>query len=121
MQDEFCFEVYDSEPIKGRTIAEQWMVFHARNPHIMDYLIVLARRVRKGTQRKLGIGMLFEILRWQYWMATETEEPYKLNNNYCAYYARAIMDAAPDLDGVFNLKKSGADELFNTNMEENNE
>lgn len=121
MQDEFCFDSNNPDESGRRSVAEQWTDFHARNPHVMEYLIDLARKVRKGTKRKLGIGMLFEVLRWQYWVETEDEEPYKLNNNYCAYYARAMMESAPDLGGAFKLKPSKADELFNTNTDKNDE
>ena len=53
--------------------------------------------------------MLYEVLRWNYYMNVETEEEYKLPNEYRAPYARLIMDQEPDLQDAFNLRCSVVD------------
>jgi hypothetical protein len=60
--------------------------FHEANPHVYELLVQLAREyIRRTGQRKLGIGMLWERLRWE--MAISTTGDFKLNNNYRAHYA----------------------------------
>jgi hypothetical protein len=44
-------------------------------------------------------------------MAISTTGDFKLNNNYRAHYARLIMHQEPDLDGIFELRRSKADIL----------
>jgi hypothetical protein len=87
--------------------------FHSNNPEVYNNLVRLAREFRrKGSNhnRKMGIGMLYEVLRWNYYMNVEAgEEEYKLSNDFRAPYARLIMDQEPDLQDAFNLRCSVVD------------
>lgn len=91
-------------PPDGLSIEQAFLVFHARNPHVYRELVMLARRARSRGAGKLGIGMLFEVLRWRHVLRTGGDE-FKLNNNYRSYYARLIMLREHDLDGVFETRK----------------
>jgi hypothetical protein len=81
--------------------------FHRDNPHVYVKLRELARTVAR-TRRRIGIAALFERLRW--WAAFETVDvpPFKLNNDYRAYYARLLMQE-PELAGLFATRASRAD------------
>lgn len=82
--------------------------FHYENPGIYDELVALARDLRDRGYTKLGIGMLFEVLRWRRMKLTvASEHAFKLNNNFRAYYARLIMEREPDLDGAFDTRRLG--------------
>ena len=74
------------------------------NPHVYSALRHLALdAARHG--RRLGIAMLFEVLRWQYAMTTTDEaSEFKLNNNYRAFYARLLMEREPDLQDYFETR-----------------
>ena len=88
-------------------ISEKFYEFHAANPHVYKSLVLLARqyRNRHGKNSKAGIAMFWEKLRWDFRMSTEHFD-FKLNNNYKAPYARLIMSAEDDLDGVFETRSS---------------
>lgn len=84
--------------------------FHADNPRVYEVLVRLAREwVGRFGSHKLGIATLFERTRWEIALAT-TDADFKLNNNFRAYYARLIMRQEPDLEGLFDLRASKADE-----------
>lgn len=84
--------------------------FHAANPKVYDTLVELARLwVLRTGRSKLGIGALYERARWEIALATGDPD-FKLNNNFRAYYARLIMRREADLDGLFELRASEADE-----------
>jgi hypothetical protein len=54
--------------------------------------------------------MLYEVLRWKFFMEDEAgEEEYKLSNDFRACYARLIMDQEADLQDAFNLRCSVVD------------
>jgi hypothetical protein len=86
--------------------------FHAANPHVYVHLVRLARRARRSGATRVGIGQLFEVLRWRVLLST-TDPDFKLNNNYRAHYARLIMEREADLRGIFELRRSYADEARN--------
>ena len=49
--------------------------FHLSNPQVFDNLVKLAHKFRQARPKaKLGIQMLMEVLRWDYFMQTEGEE-----------------------------------------------
>lgn len=96
-------------PPAGLTIEEAFAAFHAANPHVYAELVALAREARGRGVARLGIGMLFEVLRWRVALRTGGDE-FKLNNNYRSYYARLVMLREPDLDGVFETRQLHAAE-----------
>jgi hypothetical protein len=91
-------------PPDGMTIEQAFEKFHAANPQIYRELVARARRAHDAGARRIGIGMLFEILRWRHILRTGGDE-FKLNNNYRSYYARLIMLREPDLEGIFETRR----------------
>lgn len=93
-------------PTGTGTIQDQFQQFHRQNPWVYEHLVRLTRElVRKG-QRKVGMGMLFEVMRWQVMMTTaDPNSEFKLNNNYRSRYARMIMLNHPDLHGIYEIRK----------------
>ena len=103
MADQMNLDDYhpDDESIQNR-----FERFHSRNPAVYSGLVKLARRGKAAGRTKLGIGMLYEVLRWE-WIITglpADDEQYKLNDHYRSRYARLIMDKEPDLAGIFEIR-----------------
>ena len=78
--------------------------FHRDNPEVYNELMALVRQAIARGRKKIGIKMLWEVVRWNRFLRT-TDEKYKLNNNYHSRYARLIMDQEPGLDGIFNTRE----------------
>jgi hypothetical protein len=90
-----------------KTIQESFVEFHWKHPSVYVGLVRLAREGRRRGRTKLGIGQLFEVLRWE-WMIEglpDNHEQYKLNNNYRSRYARLIMGNEVDLEGIFDVRE----------------
>lgn len=100
-------ELFDLRPLTvgdtAPTIAEQFAIFHDINPHVYDNLVRMARDLVARGHQRVGVGMLFEVLRWSS-MRTDSEA-WKLNNNYRSHYARLIMATEDDLAGVFETRE----------------
>lgn len=94
----------------GLTIAERFARFDQANPRVYSTLVRLAREwVAQTGRRKVGIATLYETARWHIAIAT-SDPDYKLNNNFRSFYARKIMREERDLHGLFDLRRSAADE-----------
>lgn len=92
--------------IPGQSIEAQFLAFHEANPHVYNALRELALDMRRRGSPKIGMKMLFEVLRWQYFMTTEdANSDFKINNNYAPYYARILMDNEPQLVGAFEVRE----------------
>lgn len=87
------------------TIEEAFLNFHQANPWVYRALVQLARDMVRRGRRRIGIGMLFEVLRWQWTLGTvDPASDFKLNNNYRSRYARLIMATEHDLGDVFETR-----------------
>lgn len=88
---------------------ERFEQFCEENPHVYDHLVELALDYKNGTGRdRLSIKTLWERLRWEYAFTT-TDEDYKLNNNYHAFYARLMMLIEPELRDFFVTRSAEGD------------
>lgn len=94
------------------TTPAKFVEFHTKSPEVYAVLVRLAREWVLNTGRnRLGMKALFERARWE--IAISTSDPdWKLCNSYTAYYARLLMLQEPDLDGLFELRRSEADDWF---------
>lgn len=93
------------------TPQEAFDAFHAENPHVYAELVRSARTYREQTGRtKCGMSLLFGRVRWVLALRTEGDA-FKLNNNYAPFYSRLLMAQEPDLAGMFDLRRSYADEV----------
>ena len=105
---------FDLPDVQDDSIPARFARFHVGNPQVYESLVTLARQFRsRQPDAKLGIAMLYEVLRWNYYMAIDSSEPYKLSNDFRACYARLIHDQEQDLAGIFQTKRSVADENSN--------
>lgn len=101
---------FDLPEVQDDSIPARFARFHAGNPQVYESLVTLARQFcQRQPDAKLGIAMLYEVLRWNYYMGINSSEPYKLTNDFRACYARLIMGQEEDLAGIFQTKKSVAD------------
>ncbi len=64
---------------------------------------VTDRRLRRPRLKRVGIGMLFEVLRWQYGRATRGE-PWKLNNDFRSRYVRKLLERHPEWSPLFETR-----------------
>jgi hypothetical protein len=91
-------------------MAKGFAVFHRDNPHVFSVLVTRTRTLLARGHKRVGMKMLFETLRWDHMLKTDGREPFKLNNNYTAFYSRFIEGAYPELKGVYTKRGSAADE-----------
>lgn len=88
------------------TFTKKFEEFHAKNPQVYHELLSLARQAVHRGRKKIGIKMLFEVVRWNRTIGT-TDPDFKLNNNYHSQYARLLMQENPELAGLFETRKVG--------------
>lgn len=85
-------------------IYRAWAEFHKDNPHVYELVVSLTREARAAGRQRVGMKMVWERARWEFYLKT-TDETFKLNNNYTALYAREIMRREADLAGIFETRE----------------
>ncbi|MGW1801670.1 hypothetical protein ACWCQN_38580 [Streptomyces sp. NPDC001984] len=87
----------------GQSIQERFEAFNALNPWVLRHLEQLtADCVTKGF-RRVGIGMLFELLRWRYGQATQGDA-FRLNNNFRSRYVRLLIERHTEWAHLFETR-----------------
>ena len=86
-------------------IEERFLRFHNDNPHVYATLRSLALRAYASGKRRIGVGALWERMRWEIWMDTSGDEEFKLNNDFRSRYARLLMRQEPALAGIFETRR----------------
>ena len=81
--------------------------FHNKNPHVYEELRDLSVSLVDKGHEKFGFKLVWEVLRYNSMLRT-MGDLYKLNNNYCALYARLLMLCEPKLEDVFETRKMDA-------------
>lgn len=97
---------------RPKSIDQRFAEFHDANPHIANELLRLARARLDRGETRIGLKALWEELR-QSLITTEeggmgTEgpaNPYKLNNDFTALYARMLVRMDPRLEGVIEMRR----------------
>ena len=77
--------------------------YHRAHPEVLDHILQVARELNRRGFTRVGMGLIFERLRWLHAVASGGDS-FKLNNNYRAYYARVVMALEPALQGFFRLR-----------------
>ncbi|MDQ7910241.1 hypothetical protein RB614_37685 [Phytohabitans sp. ZYX-F-186] len=101
--------IYDALGGVPLSIGERWAHFHVRNPRVYEALCGRARTwIGRFGRRTVGIDTMFSGVRWEIALAT-SDPHFKINNSYSPWYSRWIMQNETDLDGLFELRRSEAD------------
>ncbi|WP_263730004.1 hypothetical protein [Cellulomonas sp. SG140] len=71
--------------------------FDRENPKVYERLVELAIEWL-ATRPRVGVKMLWEVLRWETSLRTAGDE-FKLNNNFQSRYARKLLADFPEWEG----------------------
>ena len=89
---------------RTKSIAKSFVEFHEQNPQVYQELVRLARHAMTRGRKKIGIKMLWEVMRWNVTVETECPTGFKLCNNYHSRYARLIAEQESDLADCFEMR-----------------
>ena len=88
------------------SIEDNFRAFHADNSWVYTKLVEMTYELHNAGRSRIGIAMLFEVLRWQYYRSTvDANSRFKVNNNYKALYARKIMAEHEPLAEIFETRE----------------
>ncbi|MFE7117514.1 hypothetical protein ACFU99_19075 [Streptomyces sp. NPDC057654] len=90
------------------TIQQRFAEFHQLNPWVLDALERLTAEYIARGARRVGIGMLFEVLRCRYVQDTRGDE-FHLNNNFRSRYVRLLIERRPEWISLFEVRALRAD------------
>lgn len=92
--------------VERQTLDQRFEAFHARHPEVWALFVRFSLEMheagqRKHSQARYGIAAITERIRWHYAVSRDIKEPFKINNDFRARYARRLMQEYPQLAGMF--------------------
>lgn len=91
----------NSQPLSPDAL---FAAFHRDHPEVYELLVRLTRQAVAAGHDRIGIAMLYELVRWEH-MVGPSNPTYRLNNNYKSRYVRMIAAREPDLATVFETRE----------------
>lgn len=88
-----------------KSITDRYIEFVLENPHVYLKLVDLGRVLLQRGFQRLGIGMLWETLRYTRMQTMDPNSDFKLNDHYRSRYARTIKYQEPDFLEAFELRE----------------
>lgn len=108
MTDQLTFDVDIAPliPASGATIDERFRDFHTQNGWVYRQLEAMTTELVAAGQRRVGMKMLVEVLRWRYFRQTfDPSSPFRLNNDYTSRYSRLLIADHPEWADVFETRE----------------
>lgn len=106
MPEQLALDIAPLVPAVGTTIDERFTSFHEQNGWVYRALEAMTADLITAGQRRVGMKMLVEVLRWRYFRQTfDPSSPFRLNNDYTSRYARLLLADHPEWAGVFETRE----------------
>lgn len=79
--------------------------FDQENPHVYALFKKYSKMAKDRGYKRFSAKAVFERLRWYYAFETKSNDEFKLNNSYTAYYARKLMSEFPEFADFFETRE----------------
>lgn len=98
-------DLFDDFDRRG-TIQERFERFHRLNPRVFQTLETLAADLIGRGKKRIGIRMLWEVMRWQHIRYTvDPSSDFKANDHMHSRYVRLLIERHPEWREVFELRE----------------
>lgn len=90
----------------GNTIEAAFRKFDRENPQVYKLFCQYAfYMLRKKKMDKISSKLIINRIRWEVYVETKTEDPYRINDAFTAHYARKFIKEYPHLKKYFELRR----------------
>lgn len=87
------------------TLTERFIDFDSKNPHIYGLFCKYTNEAIAAGKTKLSHWLIVNRIRWDAEVTTNTNEPYKISNDFIALYARKFIADHPRYKDFFDTKE----------------
>jgi hypothetical protein len=89
---------------KVKTIESRFIDFDAKYPEVYEELRRLAIQLRGEGRKRIGIGEIYEVARYNLRTTAKDDEGFKLNNDFRSRYSRKLIAEIPQLAPCFEMR-----------------
>lgn len=88
-----------------KTLKDRFEKFDKENPHIYGLFCKYTKEATSSGKDRLSHWLVANRIRWDAEVVTNTDEKYKISNDFIALYARKFMEEYPEHNGFFKTKE----------------
>lgn len=96
--------------LNGCSIREGFEAFHGANPHIFEAFEQQALSAIGKGRVKISAKLIINWIRWNEFLRS-SDQNFKINDAYQAYYARRFVEKYPQHSDVFEFRKLRNEEV----------
>jgi len=95
-------------------VKQKWWAYHLANPDVFKLFERFSFEAIEAGQERLSHWLIMNRVRWEHDVVERTSEPFKISNDYFAYYARLFMWKHMEHQGIFSIKQLAdeGDEIY---------
>jgi hypothetical protein len=90
--------------LNGKSIREGFVEFHKENPHVYAEFERQCLTAINIGRKKLSAKLVVNFIRWKKFLDT-TDQNFRINDAYHAYYARLFVEKHPKYKDIFEFRK----------------
>jgi hypothetical protein len=88
-----------------KSIEEKFNAFDRKNPHVYEKFKKYAFELIQAGKNVVPHILIMQRLRWDYYVqTTDDNSPFKINNDYVAYYGRKFVRQFPEYTHKFRFR-----------------
>ncbi len=110
MNDNLTLPLFGNRASRAEQIFAAFEAFHRANPDIWKHFKFYADQARASGRKHFSSDAIFHRIRWYVHIETRSDDGFKLNDHFTAYYGRLYHEAVPEAEGFFMNRPTGWDE-----------
>jgi hypothetical protein len=87
------------------SLQDQFVEWVRQNDEMVTAMVAYAREAKAAGHQRYGVAALVERARWNLRVEKKNAADFKINNNVRSRLARFLMQAFPDLKGMFETRQ----------------
>lgn len=92
------------QPDEVDTVKDQFDAFDKANPRIYSRFKDKALDAVKRGKTKISSKMIINVIRWDEYLDTDSDDGFKINDKFTPYYSRKFIEEFPEHSELFNFR-----------------
>lgn len=93
------------ETTTGKSIEQAFIDFHKDNPKVYEYFKKYVKQMIQSGCKKLSSKLIINRIRWEVFIETSGDDPYRINDAFTAHYSRLFIQHYPQYEDMFEFRR----------------
>jgi len=95
----------DFKSTTGKSIGDAFKEFDEKNPKVYKLFKRYVYRAIDRGKEKVSSKMIINLIRWEYYLDTDSDDGFKINDAFTAHYSRKFSEEYPQQRHMFSFRR----------------